>query len=167
MAAGEPALWPPASAHAVASVVSGSVRPHGHYSPPGSSVHGFSRQEYWTGWPDPPAGDLPDPGTEPASLMSPALAGGFFTTSTTIPELHVVVQSLSRVQLFATLWTVACQAPLSTGFSRQEHWSRLPSSSSYNSSASSPSTPAGYGSSSLKQESFVIHPNLSPSAPYG
>ena len=31
----------------------------------------------------PPPGDLPDPGTEPLSLMSPALAGGFFTTSTT------------------------------------------------------------------------------------
>ena len=30
---------------------------------------------------------------------------------------------LSRVQLFATLWTVACQAPLSMGFSRQEYWS--------------------------------------------
>ena len=36
------------------------------------------------------------------------------------------VQSLSRVQLFATIWTVAHQAPLSMGFSRQEHWSGLP-----------------------------------------
>ena len=33
--------------------------------------------------------------------------------------------SLSHVQLFATLWTVACQAPLSMGFFRQEYWSRL------------------------------------------
>ena len=33
---------------------------------------------------------------------------------------------LSRVQLFATTWTVAHQAPLSMGFSRQEYWSRLP-----------------------------------------
>ena len=33
---------------------------------------------------------------------------------------------LSHVQLFATLWTVAHQAPLSTGFSRQEYWSGLP-----------------------------------------
>ena len=32
----------------------------------------------------------------------------------------------SCVQLFETLWTVACQAPLSMGFSRQEHWSGLP-----------------------------------------
>ena len=41
---------------------------------------GFSRQEYWSGLPCPPPGDLPDPGIEPASLTSPALAGGFFTT---------------------------------------------------------------------------------------
>ena len=36
------------------------------------------------------------------------------------------VKSLSRVRLFATLWTVAHQAPLSMGFSRQEYWSGLP-----------------------------------------
>ena len=35
-------------------------------------------------------------------------------------------KSLSRVQLFATLWTVAHQAPPSMGFSRQEYWSELP-----------------------------------------
>ena len=35
-------------------------------------------------------------------------------------------QSLSRVRLFETLWTVAYQAPSSMGFSRQEYWSRLP-----------------------------------------
>ena len=38
----------------------------------------------------------------------------------------VRAQSLSRVQLFVTQWTVACQAPLSLGFSRQEYWSGLP-----------------------------------------
>ena len=43
---------------------------------------GFSRQGYWSGLPCPPPGDLPDPGMEPASPMSPALAGGFFTTRT-------------------------------------------------------------------------------------
>ena len=37
---------------------------------------GFSRQEYWSGLPCPPPGDLPDPGTEPSPLMSLALAGG-------------------------------------------------------------------------------------------
>ena len=33
---------------------------------------------------------------------------------------------VSRVQLFVTPWTIACQGPLSMGFSRQEYWSRLP-----------------------------------------
>ena len=42
---------------------------------------GFSRQEYWSGLPGSPPGDLPDPGIEPMSLRSPALAGRFFTTS--------------------------------------------------------------------------------------
>ena len=41
---------------------------------------GFSRQEYWSGLLCPPPGHLPNLGIEPASLMSPALAGGFFTT---------------------------------------------------------------------------------------
>ena len=41
---------------------------------------GFSRQEYWSGLPLPLPGDLPHPGIEPMSLMSPALAGRFFTT---------------------------------------------------------------------------------------
>ena len=41
----------------------------------------FSRQEYWSRLPFPPPGDLPDPRIEPLSLMSPALAGGFLTTS--------------------------------------------------------------------------------------
>ena len=52
-------------------------------SPPGSSVHGFSRQEYWSGLQRCSAGDLPYPWIKPTSLKSPALAGGFFTTSTT------------------------------------------------------------------------------------
>ena len=42
---------------------------------------GFPRPEYWGGLPFPPLGDLPDSGLELKSLMSPALAGGFFTTS--------------------------------------------------------------------------------------
>ena len=40
----------------------------------------FSRQEYWSGLPFPAPWDLPDPGIEPTSPVSPALAGGFFTT---------------------------------------------------------------------------------------
>ena len=54
---------------------------------------GFSRQEYWSGLPCPPPGDLPDPGIKSTSLGSPALTGEFLTTrtvwgaphSTTIP----------------------------------------------------------------------------------
>ena len=42
---------------------------------------GFSRQECWSELLCPPSGDLPDPGIEPASLISPALASRFFTTS--------------------------------------------------------------------------------------
>ena len=49
---------------------------------------GFSKQEYWSGLPCPP-GDLPNPGVEPASLMSSALAGRFFTTGTTW-EAHLM-----------------------------------------------------------------------------
>ena len=54
-------------------------------SPPDSSVHGNSpgKKEYWSGLPFPPPGDLPNPGIEPTSLMSPASAGGLFTTSAT------------------------------------------------------------------------------------
>ena len=50
---------------------------------PGSSVHGILQEESWSGLPLPPPGDLPDPGDERVPLTSPALAGGFFTTSAT------------------------------------------------------------------------------------
>ena len=46
---------------------------------------GFSRQEYWSGLAFPTPGDLLDPGIKPASLTSPTLAGGFFTT---VPPGH-------------------------------------------------------------------------------
>ena len=46
-------------------------------SPPGFSVHGIPSQEYWNGLPFPSPGDLSNPGIK---LVSPALAGGFFTT---------------------------------------------------------------------------------------
>ena len=41
----------------------------------------FLRQEYWSGLPCLPPGDLPDPGIEPTSLLFPTLAGRFFTTA--------------------------------------------------------------------------------------
>ena len=57
------------------------------FATPSSVAHqaplsmGFSRPEYWSGLPFPPPEELPNPGIEPASLRSPALAGGFFITS--------------------------------------------------------------------------------------
>ena len=106
----------------------------------------------WSGLPCPHPGDLLGPGVEPASLKSPALAGGFSTTSATwetlkistfickeqrlaspstsnrgvILRLLLLLCRLSRVQLFATPWTAAYQAPPSMGFSRQEYWSGVP-----------------------------------------
>ena len=50
---------------------------------PGPLSMGFSRQEYWSGLPFPPPGDLPNSEIDPMSLVSPALAGRFFTTSAT------------------------------------------------------------------------------------
>ena len=44
---------------------------------------GFSRQVYWRGLPWTPPGDLPDPGIEPVSPLSPALAGGLFVPGAT------------------------------------------------------------------------------------
>ena len=52
-------------------------------SPPGSSVHGISQARTLEWVAIPPPGDLPHPGTEPVSLVSPALAGEFFTTGAT------------------------------------------------------------------------------------
>ena len=134
----------------------------------GSSVHGISRQEYWSRLSCPPPGDLSDLGIEFTSL---ALTGGFFTTEppaaaaakslqscptlcdpidgsppgSPIPGIlqartlewaaisfsnawkwKVKVKSLSCVQLLATPWTAAHQAPPSMGFSRQECWSGVP-----------------------------------------
>ena len=55
---------------------------------------GCSRQEYWSGLPCPPPGDLSDPGIESMSLTSPALAGKFFTTSTTWEAIYIHENSL-------------------------------------------------------------------------
>ena len=58
------------------SVGCDSLQLYGAYQAPLSME--FSRLEYWSGVPFPASGDLPDPGIKPASLASPALAGGFF-----------------------------------------------------------------------------------------
>ena len=63
------------------SIVSDSLRPPWTVACPAPLSMGFSRHEYWSGLPFPPPGDLPDPGIRLSSLMNPALAGRFFTTS--------------------------------------------------------------------------------------
>ena len=59
---------------------------------------GFFRQEYWSGLPGPPPGDLPEPGIQPMSLMSPTLAGGILTISTTC-EAHVMESQWELAEL--------------------------------------------------------------------
>ena len=121
------------------SVISNSAIPWtvAYQAPPSME---FSRQEYWSGSPFSSPGDLPDPGIKPRSpalqadgLLSeppekPILCTRKFITVMWKPLacVHVVLSRFSPVQLFATLWTVPCQTPLSMGFSRQEHWSGLP-----------------------------------------
>ena len=96
---------------------------------------GFSRQEYWSGKSFPSPGDLPNPGIEPRSLELQADSLSKWQSSDNVslpppsPKIEtqkVKVNSLSRVRLFATPWTVAYQAPPSMAFSRQEYWSGLP-----------------------------------------
>ena len=48
----------------------------------------FSRQEHWSGWPFPSPGNLSYPGIKTMSPVSPALAGGLFTTATPGKPLH-------------------------------------------------------------------------------
>ena len=88
---------------------------------------GFPRQQYWTEFLFPSPEDLPDPGTE---LASPSLAEfGLFATESPgalrFYKVKVKVKSVMSNSL-ETPWTVAYQAPLSAGFSRQEYWSGLP-----------------------------------------
>ena len=99
------------------------------YSLPSSYFHGFlpARMLKWVALPF--SRDHPNPRIEPESLMSPALAGEFFTTSATweAQHSHFVVQSLSCVWPFATPWTAACQASLSftilnIGIGHDKNW---------------------------------------------
>ena len=76
-----------------------------YYSPPGSSVRGILRARILEWVAMPPAGDLPNPGIKPMSLMSPALADGFFTTSTTweAPSLHTCILP-HAFQIILEIW---------------------------------------------------------------
>ena len=71
---------------------------------------GFSRQEYWSGLPCPPPGDLPDPGIEPVSLMSPALAGGFsfFFFLFFFRRVFFTASATREAHIHYSLWVVSC-----------------------------------------------------------
>ena len=64
---------------------------------------GFPQQEYWSGLLFPPPRDLPDPGTEPMSLESPTLAGGFFTTVTPGYQIFTCVRLYYLPQIFTDI----------------------------------------------------------------
>ena len=72
---------------------------------------GFSRQEYWSGLPFPSPRGLPDPGIDPTSLTSPALAGGFFTTSTT-RDLSAIVDTTDYLSFLNHFGPKIVLAPL-------------------------------------------------------
>ena len=76
------------------SVMSNSFGPSGLYSASLLCSWTFSRQEYWSGLPCPPPGDLPDPGIEPASS---ALGGRIFTDSVTWEVRHGLGSLLDRI----------------------------------------------------------------------
>ena len=78
---------------------------------------GFPRQECWSGLPFPFPGALPDPGIEPSLLHWHAASLPLSNWGSPQVSL-VVVQSLSHVRLFVTLWIVAHQASLSCAISR-------------------------------------------------
>ena len=64
---------------------------------------GFSRQEYLSGLPFPPPGDLPNPGIQPESPESPALAGRFFTTEPPgLPALGCVTYKMGIITILPT-----------------------------------------------------------------
>ena len=70
---------------------------------------GFSRQEYWSGLPWPPLGDLPDPGIETMSLTSPILAGGPFFSATWEAQFgRVRRQSLTYLQYLKAVVLPVC-----------------------------------------------------------
>ena len=118
----------------VASVVSDSAMlwTGAHQAP---LSKGFSRQEYWSGSPFPSPGDLPDRGIQPASLYvsctdrrvlyhqhhvlrpKDLMVYTVIMNNNTVAAV-VVVQLLSCALLFATPWTSACQASLSSTNSR-------------------------------------------------
>ena len=78
---------------------------------------GFSRQEYWSGLPFPSPGDLPDPGSQPTSLASPALVGGFCTTEPpTHKSIHILQEYKQKGALNALEWWVFERKQMKNGY---------------------------------------------------
>ena len=90
----QPSMWSCMLSHFTHAWLFATIWTIAHQAP---LSMGFSRQEYWNGLPCPPPGDLPNPRIKPVSPRSPALAGGFFTTSATWeahqPSVHIVNES--------------------------------------------------------------------------
>ena len=86
------------------------------------------RPEYWNGLLFPSPGNLSDPGVKPVSPASPTLEANSLPWA--IQEAHLllcaVLNHFNHVPLFAILWTVTHQVPLSMRFSKQGYWSGLP-----------------------------------------
>ena len=83
---------------------------HMDCSPPGSSAHGILL-EYWGRFPCSPPGDLPDPGIKLTSIMSPALAGRFFTTRTWKAHTswhHRLLTSFISISKFISAFLIPC-----------------------------------------------------------
>ena len=120
---------------------------------------GFPRQEYWNGLPFPSPGDLPNPEIK---LLSPPLQAFSLPLSHLgspwLTEWASDCQLLSHVQLFATLWTVARQAPLSMEFFTQEYWSGLP----FFSPGDLPNSGIKSGSPALQADSLPFEPAGKP-----
>ena len=90
------------------SVVSNSLRPYALQPARLLFPWDSPEQEYQSGLPRPPPGDLLDPGTEHKSLISPALAGGFFTNSTIWKALcTAMVESKRTAMQSKTVHTTA------------------------------------------------------------
>ena len=104
-------MWPGTNVQvrSVVSTLSNPVR----CSPPGALSMGYLRQEYCSGLPFPPRGDLPDPGTKPTS---PAFVGRFVTTGATWearPGANTAAKGPRPVSLLQklTLYTEGRQRP--------------------------------------------------------
>ena len=119
---------------------------------------GFSRQEYRSGLPFPSPGDLPNPGIESGSLLSPALAGVFFTSSTTWEaQRYIYSVQFSCSVLSNSLWPCGLQ------HARLPHPSPTPGA--YSNVSMVMSTDGGHHVHHVGHAIQPSHPLSSPSPP--